>query len=169
MIAVAEYLFKVILCSAVFTGYYWLALRNKIFHSWNRFYLLGAVVCTLIIPFTNLTLLPTQEQEKAVAYQLIENITTDERWFEEANPIATPQTNFITTERILLSSYILISAVFLVLLFLAMIRIIKLLRQNPHWQLNGLVFVDTEARGTPFSFFKYIFWNRKIDFDSAEG
>ncbi|HLP36664.1 N-acetylmuramoyl-L-alanine amidase [Lacibacter sp.] len=35
--------------------------------------------------------------------------------------------------------------------------------------MKDLTFVDTDAKGTPFSFLHYIFWNRKIDFESAQG
>jgi hypothetical protein len=39
MIAFAYYLLKVIICSGILYGYYLLALRNRIFHHWNRYYL----------------------------------------------------------------------------------------------------------------------------------
>ncbi len=37
MIPFAIYLLKVIICSAFLLGYYWVVLRNKTFHQWNRF------------------------------------------------------------------------------------------------------------------------------------
>jgi N-acetylmuramoyl-L-alanine amidase len=168
MIAVSEYLLKVLLCSAVFTGYYWLALRNKLFHHWNRFYLLGAVVLSICIPFVKFTILQKTEEPTA-AYQVLQSITTEEKWFEEDMIIITPHQEFFTKETIVITIYGLVSVCILLLMVLALIKIIIILRQNPHWKLNGLTFVDTEAKGTPFSFLHYIFWNRKIDFESVQG
>jgi beta-lactamase regulating signal transducer with metallopeptidase domain len=168
MIAVSEYLLKVLLCSAVFTVYYWLALRNKLFHHWNRFYLLGTVVLSLCIPFVKFTILQKTE-EPTVAYQVLQSITTEEKWFEEDATIMTPHHEFFTKETIVITIYGLISVCMLLLMVLALVKIFRILRQSPHWKLNGLTFVDTEAKGTPFSFLHYIFWNRKIDFESAQG
>jgi N-acetylmuramoyl-L-alanine amidase len=168
MMALAEHLLKVIICSALFTGYYWLALRNKLFHQWNRFYLLGAVILSITIPFAKFTVWQKTEEPTTV-YHVLQTITTEEKWFEEeAAPIPTNQV-FLTKESITFFIYSLVSAIMFVLMMIAITRIIKLFQQNPHWKLNGLTFVDTEAKGTPFSFLHYIFWNRKIDFESAQG
>ncbi|MBX9783751.1 MAG: N-acetylmuramoyl-L-alanine amidase [Chitinophagaceae bacterium] len=169
MIAAAEYLLKVMLCSAVFTGYYWLALRNKIFHQWNRFYLLGAVFLSLLIPVLNFTILQPPQEKPAVAYQLIESITTEEKWFEEQPVLTVQKSSFFTAETLVAAGYTIVCCIFWVMLLMALLTVFKLLRRNPHWKLNGLVFVDTEAKGAPFSFLHYIFWNRNIDFESAQG
>src|SRR5690349_8830773 len=50
MLPYAYYLIKVIICSAILTGYYWFMLRNKNFHGYNRFYLLASVVLSLLLP-----------------------------------------------------------------------------------------------------------------------
>ena len=47
------YLLKTILVSSIFISYYWLVLRNKKFHYYNRFYLLSASVMSLIVPLLN--------------------------------------------------------------------------------------------------------------------
>jgi N-acetylmuramoyl-L-alanine amidase len=168
MTPVYEYLLKVIICSGVFTGYYWLALRNKTFHRWNRFYLLGSVVISVTIPFVKFTVWK-DVAEPAASYQLLQTITTNEQWFHEETITGVPAYDAISTQTLLLIAYTLMSSVMLVLMLAALTKIFKLLRSNPHWKFNGLVFVDTAAKGTPFSFLRYIFWNRKIDFESAEG
>ena len=48
------YLLKVMICSALLLTYYWVALRNKRFHYYNRFYLLLAVVLSFTVPLLNL-------------------------------------------------------------------------------------------------------------------
>ena len=50
MLAFACYILKVIVCSIVLHGYYWFFLRNKVFHNYNRFYLLATVILSLGMP-----------------------------------------------------------------------------------------------------------------------
>ena len=50
MLNFAYYLLKVMLCSGILYSYYLIALRNKRFHQYNRWYLLYAVFISFIIP-----------------------------------------------------------------------------------------------------------------------
>ena len=68
--AAAYYLSKLILCSGLLFLYYQLALKNKLFHAWNRFYLLGAVILSLLIPLWQLPLIHVEEKS-AKAIQLL--------------------------------------------------------------------------------------------------
>ncbi|MEJ7676593.1 MAG: M56 family metallopeptidase [Segetibacter sp.] len=63
----------------------------------------------------------------------------------------------------------LISAALLVWLIAGIVRIGILIRSNPNKSWNNINFIFTEAKGTPFSFFKYIFWNKNIDLQTDEG
>lgn len=167
MTAFAEYLLKVMICSGILTGYYWLALRNKLFHSWNRFYLLAAVGISLLLPFIKISFVTDPQPENIPAYTLLQTVTTNEVWFPEqtVTPSATP----ITTEQISLLLYVLVSFGLFVTLVVMLLRIKKLIAAYVHWKMKDLTFVDTDAKGTPFSFLHYIFWNREIDFESAQG
>ena len=50
---VITYILKTILISGIFLAYYWIALRDKKFHYYNRFYLLSASVISLMAPLLN--------------------------------------------------------------------------------------------------------------------
>ena len=50
MLTTAYYFSQVVLCSGVMMGYYWLVLRNKRFHQYNRFYLLAIALLSWIVP-----------------------------------------------------------------------------------------------------------------------
>ncbi len=169
MIAFAEYLLKVILCSALLTGYYWFALRNKLFHAWNRFYLLASVVIAFGLPFLKIPFLQEEQQQGLPAYQILQSITTDEVWFEETTTTAAVKQSFFSAENVSLLLYLLVSFITLIILLIAIIRIIRLIKKYQHWKINNLVFVDTDAKGTPFSFLSFVFWNREIDFNSEQG
>src|SRR4051812_25257886 len=47
------YVVKSIFISGLFLGFYWIALRNKNFNSYNRFYLLFSMAGSFIIPLFN--------------------------------------------------------------------------------------------------------------------
>ena len=49
------YLLKMIICSAILYAYYRVALYNERFHRWNRFYLLAAMVLSVVVGFDNYT------------------------------------------------------------------------------------------------------------------
>ena len=50
MLSTAYYFLQVFFCSAVLMGYYWLVLRDKKFHQYNRFYLISVLLMSWIIP-----------------------------------------------------------------------------------------------------------------------
>ncbi len=66
MIAIAYYLLKVTIISGLLFGYYHLALKDKVFHQWNRFYLLASVVFSLIMPFISFTIQTSGQQENRI-------------------------------------------------------------------------------------------------------
>jgi hypothetical protein len=48
------YILKVIICSGVLLGYYYLSLKDKTFHHYNRFYLLFSILISLLLPLIKL-------------------------------------------------------------------------------------------------------------------
>ena len=68
------YLFQSILISGLFVGYYWLALRNKKFHYYNRFYLLSATAISLIFPLLNFDWFLIEEPILYGSYEVIQYV-----------------------------------------------------------------------------------------------
>jgi hypothetical protein len=60
MITILYYLLKVVLCSAILYTYYWFVLRNKQFHQYNRYYLMGISVLSWIVPFIKINIVKEQ-------------------------------------------------------------------------------------------------------------
>ncbi|MGN6567010.1 MAG: hypothetical protein ACTHJ0_03605 [Flavipsychrobacter sp.] len=50
------YLLKVIICSGILFAYYLLALKNRKLHGFNRFYLLAATLCSVVLPLLHFSL-----------------------------------------------------------------------------------------------------------------
>jgi N-acetylmuramoyl-L-alanine amidase len=166
MLAVAYYILKVIICSGILYGYYRLALHNKLFHRWNRFYLLCAIIMSLSFPLIKINIWHTPSDDDGQVIKLLNVVTTgDEMVFE-----ASRNGHFhLTGEQGVAILYILVSLVLFIILTQTLIRLNKLIRHHVVQKIQQIHFVDTEAKGTPFSFFRYIFWNQHIDVNSATG
>lgn len=165
MITLGWYLLKVIICSGILCGYYFLALRNKAFHRWNRFYLLASIVISLLVPIMKIDFFQPESNDGAVVHMLQTISYGDEAVIEYSR-----NNSFqLTTQNITEAVYLLVSIIFLSLFFLSLYKIIRLKKSNPETRIKGISFINTNAKGTPFSFFQSIFWNKAIDLHSAPG
>lgn len=162
MTALAYYLLKVVLCSGILFLYYHLALRNKIFHQWNRFYLLSAVVLSLVLPLLQFRLFfETAKQNGAI--QLVQSA---DEMLEEFVVISR---HAPSPEAWLQLGYGAVCMFFLLGFLLSLRRIASLIRSHSVTLLGRVKFVSTRVDGTPFSFFRYIFWNENISLQSTTG
>src|SRR5690606_27376746 len=75
----------------------------------------------------------------------------------------------VSGEQVAIVVYMVVSLALLIILFHALVKLSRLARHNPLQKIHQINVVQTEARGTPFSFFRYIFWNRNIDMHSNAG
>src|SRR5687768_2766641 len=167
MLAISFYLLKVLICSAILYGYYLLALRNKVFHRWNRFYLLAAVVISIAVPLIKIDIWQTSGDSTTRMVQMLQVVNSGDKFIENYSysPIGT-ESNFST---LLILIYSLVSMLILFILVRTLIRIYKLKVTYPGKVIEGVYFRNTHAEGTPFSFFNNIFWNDRIDLNSATG
>ncbi|MBC7936253.1 MAG: N-acetylmuramoyl-L-alanine amidase [Rhizobacter sp.] len=161
------YLIKVILCSAVLFGYYHLFLRNKVYHAYNRFYLLAVTGISLAVPLLNFNLLLNGSDASTQPIQLLQAVNNSDEFLEEI--VVYTQQTYLTTSQLLLLLYTVVSVVMLALLVKVFLQIFYILRTNSSRQLHDVVFVQSDAKGTPFSFFKFIFWNKAIDINTPTG
>src|SRR5687768_15944143 len=66
------YLGKVMLCSGILLGYYWLFLRNRRFHHYNRFYLQATLLLSVLLPFIKIPVL--YQPQSAVSQAVYETL-----------------------------------------------------------------------------------------------
>ena len=163
---------KIFLCSGILFTYYWFFLRNKKFHHYNRFYLLAIVIISLVFPFIEI---PLSEETQTVypgMHQAIDFISVN-NWEEnlEAGSTNVGDTNepILTTRNLSLFVYALGLLLLFVLLFKSLTYIIHIRHKYPSESIGDLRLYNTIEPGTPFSFFKSIFWNHQISFNSKEG
>ena len=78
MTAFFIYHLKVIICAGILFLYYLVALRNKRFHQWNRFYLLLAVVASILLPLIKIDLFTNDHSSNEVIQYILIGQSTDQ-------------------------------------------------------------------------------------------
>ena len=160
----AWYDLQVIICSAIMMSYYFSFLRNKKFHQYNRFYILAVFLLSFMIPLIKIQL--DKMNAEKTAMQFIYVLADYNASIEKS--IASEGFQF-SWNMIAIAVYISISVFFLFTFIMALVRIKKLLKQHEPVSFGDIFLVLTNVKGTPFSFFKYIFWNEEIDMQSLTG
>lgn len=167
MLTFAYYILKVIICSGILYGYYLLALRNKVFHRWNRFYLLAAVVLSLAAPLIKINIWPNSGASQTQVIHLIQAVSTGDEFVYEYT--RNNSNIHINATNLSVFIYTIISGLLLAFLIQTLVRIKKLKHKYQLTIVEGINFINTDARGTPFSFFNNIFWNTNIDLNTSAG
>jgi len=162
------YLLQVTICSGILYAYYVLALRNKQIHQYNRFYLLAVLIFSWLVPLIRIPVFTKPPADVSPgAYRFFEVIADNNSHFEEY--VANVQTTSVNRDEVLYYAYIIVSVAMIILFILALVRIWLLLKKHSAVFIDNAVLVTTRAKGTPFSFFQFIFWNNEIDISSSVG
>ncbi|NML57477.1 M56 family metallopeptidase [Chryseobacterium cheonjiense] len=158
METVLLYLGKVILCSGVMFLYYKLSLKDKTFHHYNRFYLLSAMLISLLLPLVKVEDFTIEVSSNI--YKLIDTVQN----FNTKNP-----THDYPYFRIIFSALGLVSCYFLGRFIYGLFRIQKLKSQFRKESFDGINFYQTDLTEAPFSYFKNLFWKNSITLNSDIG
>lgn len=164
MIAFAFYLLKVFVCSGILALYYLVALKDKAFHQWNRFYLLSAVALSIALPLVQIIVATTAE--KTAAIQLIQVVQSADDYMEAITISSRPH---ISTEQWLTTGYAFASLILLTAAIFSLVKIHRLAKKWGIQRVEGIRFINTADPRTPFSFWRSVFWNREIPLDSEAG
>ncbi len=159
------YLLKVMLCSGIFYVYYIAFLRNNRFHQYNRFYLLIAAILPWFIPLIRIDLQPGSMQEiplPSLMQAMAGNHAEIESNLQSQDPV-------INWNIIAVFAFIFIGSIFLFRQIRSILAIKKLISTHQQEKLHGISIIKTDAAGTPFSYFRNIFWNKAIDLHSEVG
>lgn len=160
------YFLQVVFCSAIMMGYYWLVLRDNKFHQYNRFYLLAIAALSWIIPLIKIQWNETNFSEDTNIYYLLSAVAANNTEIESSFKLNWYNISWQNGLKLL---YIGGALLLLASLVVSMFRIYQLYKSNNSSSLGQIDLVITNATGTPYSFFKYIFWNEAIDMTSTTG
>ena len=155
------YLLRSILISGLFLAYYWVALRDKKFHYYNRFYLLSSSIISLIAPLLNFDWFTVEEP-------VLINRSS------ELIQFVLPTTTGYSGIHLDWADYILVTACIITMALLGLllqhILKIKLLkRKNDVTPMDGFDFINTNEENAPFTFLNNLFWKKSISLQEEGG
>jgi N-acetylmuramoyl-L-alanine amidase len=166
MTAFAYYLLKVMICSGALFLYYHLALRNKLFHQWNRFYLLISIFISLIAPVVQVSILQQTSENPNTAIKLLQVLQSADGYLEE---VTIGGSQPVSTDQWLVLIYSMISFALLFSILFSFGKIASIIRSHSVQWIEKVKFINTKVQGTPFSFFNFIFWHENIDLQTETG
>jgi TonB family protein len=158
---------KMLICSGILLGYYWLFLRNHRFHQYNRYYLLSVLLLSLVLPFLQIGLPIPGGGVIDRTVILTMDVITVEGEGEEGVFIAGKRT--INWSQLLWVAYLTGAIIGILALIKAIRGIERMRKQYMGEQLDDIRVYHTNEQGTPFSFFRSIFWNDQIELHSRAG
>ena len=165
------YLMQVTVSLGILYSYYHFVLRNKKFHIYNRFYLLIAATISILIPFLNIPVyFSASETNSSFVLKTITSISSND--FAEPVSSSIPiqiKNSFFSISNLVYYCYALICVIMIIRILFSFERIRQLKKQYTVQKLNTVYFVNTNEPGAPFSFFRWLFWNQKIELRSGKG
>ncbi len=157
------YTIKVIICSGLFTFYYYAALHNKRFHYYNRFYILMSIALSMLLPLMHLQwFIFNSSSPQAIHLFNIINAAGGENFSENGS-------NFINAQPFSLFIVAFINIVLLFIFYLNIKKIYRLKKKYPINKTSDFDFIETDIQQAPFSFLKNIFWRTDISLHEETG
>ncbi len=164
------YLLKSLLISAMLLWFYWVALRNKGFHLFNRYFLIAIPLISIALPLLRVSLPLHIGQSSQPGIKLLRVIAAS--GWEDAvtitNQAAGPRT-LHPAETLVLSAYVTGILVFFLPLYRSLVYLSGISRKYTADRIDNIRLFQTCEPGTPFSFLNSIFWNKDIDLCSIQG
>jgi beta-lactamase regulating signal transducer with metallopeptidase domain len=136
------------------------ALRNKSFHSYNRFYLLLSMAASFIIPLFNFNWFTIDKQAMPVSAETFQYLT------QQITPAHAPG---ISWQTVVLYSVIGVSLFLLLVLAVNIFKVYQLKRRSAVVEMDGVDFIYTSLDQAPFSFLNNLFWKESISLDDDFG
>jgi N-acetylmuramoyl-L-alanine amidase len=164
-----SYLLQVIAASGLLYGFYHFVLRNNKFHHYNRFYLLISLLLAITIPFFNIPIYFSATDTDTSLLQQFSILVSSEISTEEPVIIQSHLNTWFSIENALYAFYFLIAFIAFLRIIFSLNKIRTIARNNPVEKLDNINFVTTEESSAPFSFFNWLFWNRKLELHSEKG
>ena len=148
------YLVKSTFCLVLFLGFYHFILEKEKMHHFNRFYLLGAVFFSFIVPNFVITVAPNEFVEPSLNNSIITSLTSS----EETTQTILQEINYTNYFIIF---YCIISILLLFFLAKKVFKIIEQIRRNKKVSYYTATVVLLKEQVLPHTFLNYIFINKK--------
>jgi beta-lactamase regulating signal transducer with metallopeptidase domain len=154
------YVLKSIFVSGVFLGYYWIALRNKSFNYYNRFYLLLSMAVSLVIPLFNFNWFTIDKQRMPVSPETLSYLTQQ---------ITDTHSQAIRWQDVVFYAALSVSLFLLIVFAVNIFKVYQLKSRSAVLKMEGIDFIYTDLDDAPFSFLNNLFWKESISLDDDFG
>ncbi len=148
------YIIKATICLVLLLGFYHFVLEKEKMHRFNRFYLIGAIIFSFIVPSFIITVAPAE---------FIAPILDNSEFVSQMLPIETSTIQAaqeIDYTNYFIGLYILISAILLLILTKKITQLLIQTRRNKKVSYFSATVVLLKEQIVPYSFLQYIFLNK---------
>ncbi|MDD1523867.1 peptidase M56 [Riemerella anatipestifer] len=159
MESLMTYIIKSLVCSGFLYTYYFIFLKDKTFHRYNRFYLMFTLFVSILLPLLKVEYF-TIEVNPKVFMLMSEFKSYASKYERESYAVLFHFLGIIVA---------LVSVMFLFRLLLGMWRLSKLKNKYEKINFQGINFYKTDLEEAPFSYFKNLFWKNSIAIDTDLG
>jgi len=158
MEAILFYCLKATGISAALYLYYRLFLKEETFHRFNRFYLLGSVVASLLLPLlkTGYFTVEVGQDVYGVVHKL-----------QHSGPVT--EAGSMGYAEMLVITFIVVAVFFTLRFFAGIFKITRLKKRFSVEAWEDIRFYRTDLESAPFSYFRNLFWKDSIAMDSDVG
>ena len=154
-----DFLIKSTICLSVFLGFYHLVLEREKMHQFNRFYLLGSIVISLVIPFVTfeiIEIIPIVENIEPLSLNTIPT-TFNENLIQESVIHLKERINY--TPYVLWGLYGLITFILITRFVINYSKLISKSKSNPIVKYKNAKLVLLDEKTLPHTFLNFIYIN----------
>jgi beta-lactamase regulating signal transducer with metallopeptidase domain len=146
-----DFLIKSTICLTIFLGFYHLVLEREKMHQFNRFYLIGSIIISLVIPFVTFEIIEIIPVNQNTGLQIIDTIPlSNETVIQE-------KINYLPI--IFWSLYILISSILIILFGRNIWKLISKANSNPKVKYKNANLILIDEKTLPHTFLNFIYIN----------
>ena len=143
------YLLHASVCLAIFYGIYWLFLRRDTFFTVNRFYLIGSIPFSMIIPLFDFS--GWFRETGAAYFVLLDTITIT------PGDVTETINNNLSLFQVLAIVYFTGVGIFTIRFLFQLVQLLVLTSRSRVIRAHGLRIVQVDKHFSPFSFFNIVF------------
>ncbi|SEC30555.1 Signal transducer regulating beta-lactamase production, contains metallopeptidase domain [Tenacibaculum sp. MAR_2009_124] len=147
------YILKTITCLSLLLVFYHFFLEKEKMHRFNRFYLLGSIITSFLIPLFII--------ETTVA------IPIESEYIDNTFITATSEKQSINYLNYFLYIWFIVSGILLIRFFKNLWNLIKIIKNNQKIQYKKATLILVDDSISPYTFWNYIFINKK-EFENKE-
>ena len=149
------YIYESGICLAVLFALYWLILRKETYFRFNRFYLLGAILVSCLLPLGHISVFGSEASTLGAVPRVVNAIRLPELIITEGSNYVIASSN--NWQLIIFMIYISGAVLLMLRMILGIMKVSMLKRKGTMIKHDGYSVIYMRQEIAPFSFFRTIF------------